>query len=164
MSRGLEAVFAQKMGTDGFNYLVLHAGIPWEGVDFFRAIHGYALQLGFPYPVSRTQGLLLANVPALQTLWAFFEAKFAPQREDRVASLEQVREIADARLREISNQAEDLAFRTFYNIIDSILRTNFYRQDRQFHYISFKIDCASVNNMPSPRRRHIIHTGTINLE
>lgn len=151
LSRGLEAVFAQKMETDGFNYLVLHSGISWEGVDLFRAIHGYSRQLGFPYPVPRTQGLLLSNIPALQALWGFFEAKFSPDIEDRETKIAHAREAAEAKLREISNQAQDLAFRAFYNIIDSILRTNFYRQDRLFHYISFKIDCAKVHNMPSPR-------------
>lgn len=151
LSRGLEAVFAQKMETDGFNYLVLHSGVSWQAVDVFRAIHGYARQLGFPYPVPRSQGLLLSNVSALQALWEFFEAKFDPSIEDRAGKIASAVEHAEAKLREISNQAQDLAFRTFYNIIDSILRTNFYREDRQFHYISFKIDCAKVHNMPSPR-------------
>lgn len=151
LARGLEAVFAKKMGTDGLNYLVLHAGVSWSAVDLFRAIHGYSRQLGLPYPLPRVQGLLLSNASALQVVWRFFEAKFDPDIDDREAAIAVARENVDALIRSISNQAQDLVFRTFYNIIDSILRTNFYRQDRLFHYISFKIDCAKVHNMPSPR-------------
>ena len=45
-----------------------------------------------------------------------------------------------------------------------MLRTNFYRSDRQFHYISFKIDCAKVHNMPAPRMMVEVYVHHVEME
>jgi glutamate dehydrogenase len=152
VSEGLEAVFAKKMATDSLNHLVLHAGLSWESVDLMRALFGYARQLAFPYTIDRLQSLFLSNTEALLSLWNLFEAKFNPDAKgNREKAIKEAQEHTEHLLRLINNQDQDYAFRTFFNLINSILRTNFYRSDRIFHYISFKIDCEKVQNMPSPR-------------
>ena len=52
---------------------------------------------------------------------------------------------------------QDVTFRTLFNLISSTLRTNFYRQDRIEHYISFKVDCAKVWQMPEPRMKYEVY-------
>ena len=88
ISAGLEAAFEGKVSTGVLNWLVLRAGLTWDSVDLFRAIFGYARQLGLSQSSSRLQNILLSNVPLVKALWRFFEAKFNPGLSgDRAAEM-----------------------------------------------------------------------------
>ena len=165
IAEGLEAAFIGKVSTGVLNWLVLHAGLNWKAVDMFRAIFGYARQLGLSQSDSRLQNILLTNVPLVQALWRFFEAKFNPDLEgDRVSEMAAASDDCETLIRGLTDQVRDLVFRTVFNLMDSMLRTNFYRADRQFHYISFKIDCAKVHNMPAPRMMVEVYVHHVEME
>ena len=165
ISAGLEAAFEGKVSTGVLNWLVLRAGLDWEAVDMFRAIFGYARQLGLSQSSSRLQNILLSNVPLVKALWRFFEAKFNPHLEgDRTAQIAAASDECETLIRALTDQVRDLVFRTVFNLMDSILRTNFYRSDRKFHYISFKIDCAKVHNMPAPRMMVEVYVHHVEME
>lgn len=152
LAKGLEAVFTKKMTSDSLNRLLLLANIPWEAVDMLRAYHGYALQLGFRYSVDKVQSVLQSNLALVQEMWKYFETKFNPDstgsRSKKITTMEEG--IVDE-IRRLQGHDQDLVFRTFYNLIYSTVRTNFYRKDRTEHYLSFKFECSKVQNMPAPR-------------
>ena len=165
IAAGLEAAFVGKVSTGVLNWMVLHAGLKWQAVDLFRAIFGYARQLGLSQSDSRLQNILLSNVPLVKALWRFFEAKFNPYLEgDRDAEIAAASDECETLIRALTDQVRDLVFRTVFNLMDSMLRTNFYRSDRQFHYISFKIDCAKVHNMPAPRMMVEVYVHHVEME
>ncbi len=165
ISAGLEAAFEGKVSTGVLNWLVLRAGLSWESVDMLRAIFGYARQLGLSQSPSRLQNILLSNVPLVKALWRFFEAKFNPELTgDRAAEIAAAQDECETLIRALTDQVRDLVFRTVFNLMDSMLRTNFYRSDRQFHYISFKIDCAKVHNMPAPRMMVEVYVHHVEME
>ncbi len=149
---GLKAVFGRKMGADALNRILMRANIPWQAVDLLRAYNGYARQLGLRYTLSRVQEILLAQPDLVRLLWEFFEAKFDP---DLAAGRNRLMATASESLldglRQVGDHDQDITFRTLYNLIDASLRTNFYRTDRIAHYISFKVECAKVRQMPLPR-------------
>ena len=162
---GLETVFAGGVSAGVLNWMVLRAGLSWQAVDLFRAVFGYARQLGLTQSPSRLQNILLSDVPLVKALWSFFDVKFNPELQgDRVALLEEARENCEGLIRALTDQVRDLVFRTMFNLIDSMLRTNFYRSDRQFHYISFKIDCNKVKNMPEPRMMVEVYVHHVDME
>ena len=165
VSAGLEAAFVGKVSTGVLNWLVLRAGLDWAAVDMFRAIFGYARQLGLSQSSSRLQNILLSNVPLVEALWTFFEVKFNPALEgDRAVAMAKAQDECETLIRALSDQVRDLVFRTIFNLMDSMLRTNFYRADRKFHYISFKIDCAKVHNMPAPRMMVEVYVHHVEME
>ena len=162
---GLRAVFERHMPDDVLNRVLLRADIPWEAVDLLRAYNGYARQLGLRYTLTRVQELLLAQPALVRLLWSFFQAKFDPDatgnRAKRVAKVGEA--ILDA-LREVDDHDQDVTFRTLHDLMAATLRTSFYRHDRPEHYMSFKIDCARVRQMPSPRLKYEIYVHHRDME
>jgi len=155
---GLQAVFTQKVPNDVLNRLILRAGLPWQAVDVLRAYNGFARQLGQRYTLARVAEILGDRPDLLRLLWALFEARFDPSKaEDREARVNEAREAYLDASRSLVDADQDAAFRNLHNLIDSTLRTNFYRTDRPFHYISLKFDCAMVRSMPSPRMTYEIY-------
>ncbi|MCB9777109.1 MAG: NAD-glutamate dehydrogenase [Alphaproteobacteria bacterium] len=155
---GIEAVFARKVDDDLLNRILLRANIPWQAVDLVRAYLGYARQLGMRYTLVRFQELLLASPELVHNLWELFQARFDPDFDgarDKVWA--DLSERYLDRVRSIDDHDQDMVFRTLYNLVDSTLRTNFYRTDRVDWYISFKIQCSKVWNMPEPRMMYEIY-------
>lgn len=162
---GLKAVFAQHMPADELNRILLRANIPWQAVDLIRAYNGYARQLGLRYTLSRIQEILLGKTDLVAALWRFFEVKFNPSHNgNRTKAAQEASEALLDGLRAVTDHDQDVTFRTLHNLIDSTLRTNFYRQDRVEHYLSFKIDCARVKQMPSPRMMFEIYVHHSDVE
>lgn len=159
LAEGLEAVFMKKMTSDPMNRLVLRADIPWQAVDMFRAMHGYAVQLGFRYSIEKVQSVLLSKLDLVQLLWQYFEAKFNPDGDDtkRPEEIKALEESINDSIRHLQGHDQDLVFRTYFNLLHSIIRTNFYRTDRIEHYLSFKVECARVQNMSAPRMMYEIY-------
>jgi glutamate dehydrogenase len=149
---GLEAVFRKDIGSDPFNRLALRANLRWQEVDLVRAYIGYARQLGLRHPIARVQEILLNQAECVAATVALFHARFDPDLTgDRTAAVSAAEGVLRDALLRIKTNDEDLVMRTLANLVESTLRTNFYRDDRVGHYISFKIDHARVKSMPAPR-------------
>jgi glutamate dehydrogenase len=154
----LEAVFTQKVTDDGLNQLILAARIPWAAVDMIRGYLGYAMQLNLRYSTVRIEEILLAQPELVQGLWRLFHTRFDPTLQgDRNKATNKIREAIEGELRDLRAQDQEITFRTIFNLIDSTLRTNFYRTDRIEHYISFKVDCSKVWKMPEPRMLYEVY-------
>jgi glutamate dehydrogenase len=154
----LEAVFTGRMSDDGLNQMVLAAQIPWAAVDMIRGYLGYARQLGLRYTKVRIQEILLAQPDLVRELWNYFHARFDPALSgDRGRAMAEAQEAFDTKLRSLRAHDQDVTFRTIFNLIESTLRTNFYRPDRIEHYISFKVDCAQIWQMPEPRMKYEVY-------
>lgn len=144
--------------NDILNRLTLLAGLDWRAIDLLRAYCNYYLQLGGRFGRGRVYQALLANHSVVQLLYRYFEARFQPdgrwrnfdQRE--MEALSPIRIELAAALDAVDDITDDRILRDLFNIIDSTLRTNFYKSAEQFEdYISFKIGSLGVINMPAPR-------------
>ncbi|MDG1478958.1 MAG: NAD-glutamate dehydrogenase [Myxococcota bacterium] len=165
LAAAIEAVFAGSTGSDALNRLLLQADLPWQAVDMLRAYHGYARQLGFYYSLDRVQDIMLSRPEMVGLLWSYFQIRFDPSLEgDRASQMADAAQAFEDALRNLEAHDQDLVFRTFYNLIQSSIRTNFYRTDRKFHYLSFKVRCADVTNMPSPRMMFEIYVHHRDME
>jgi len=154
----LRAVFANKMPVDPMNRILLRASVPWQGVDMLRAYNGYARQLGLPYTVTRVQEILLGRPELVQKLWQYFQAKFDPDLQgDRPAAIKATADACESEIVKITDHDQDRVFSTLFNLMQSTLRTNFYRTDRPEHYISFKMDASAVKMMPEPRLKYEVY-------
>jgi glutamate dehydrogenase len=154
--------------SDGFNRLVLCAGLEWHEVVVLRAYAKYLRQIGFSLSESYIQQALANNATISRLLIQLFRNNFDPElgptalrgaeasSKDmgrHAASLGIRAQIEDA-LEKVTNPDEDRILRMYVNLIDASLRTNYYQRDengQRKSYLSFKLDSRAVKNLPLPR-------------
>ncbi|CAM5262044.1 hypothetical protein SALBM311S_11725 [Streptomyces alboniger] len=115
--------------TDGFNALVLSAGLNWRQAMVLRAYAKYLRQAGSTFSQDYMEDTLRNNVHTTRLLVTLFEARMAPERQ-RAG-----REIVDALLEEVDAALDQVAFldedrilRSFLTVIKATLRTNFFQE------------------------------------
>lgn len=142
--------------SDGLGALVLHAGLSSRQVTVLRAISKYLRQIGFTFSQSYIEQALRANADLARDLTELFEARFDPQQPDASRGETEARivERVEAALEEVSSLDHDRIIRTMMGVIRATLRTNAFQHGedgRPSPVMSFKIDCASVPGLPSPK-------------
>ncbi|MGI9436445.1 MAG: NAD-glutamate dehydrogenase, partial [Geminicoccaceae bacterium] len=151
-----ERVWRGTIENDGFNQLVIGAGLSWRQVLVLRAYCKYLIQIGIPFSQAYVERTLANNPKSAQDLAALFDVRFDPEasatREARMAKLEaSVRKSLEA----VSNLDEDRILRRYLRLVLATSRTNHFQLgtdgQRHKHYLSFKIDPAAVPEMPLPR-------------
>ncbi len=159
--RLLDALRALRSGraeNDYLNRLLVSTGLDWQQIDVFRAYRNYYFQLGSSFTKRTVAFALLNNPRAALALYRYFESRFInkPEWADPVVRDEQAlfparMELIEA-LREVDNVNEDRILRTVFNLIDSTVRTNFFkRKDSEDYFFSFKISAIGITEMPVPR-------------
>jgi glutamate dehydrogenase len=169
MEAALLAVFRGVAESDGYNKLVLEAGLGWRDAALLRTFGRYLQQLTIPYGQSYLADVLSRHPPFARALVQLFYARFDPSiadeaREERAAA---ARERIEEHLKEVTSLDEDRILRRFGNLIEAALRTNFFRLGRDglpSNIIAFKFDCAEVEGMPKPRPLYEIFLSSPRVE
>jgi glutamate dehydrogenase len=158
-----EGVLAGTMESDGFNRLVLVAGLTARQVNILRVYAKYTHQIGFTF----SQGYLeetLARLPELaQLLVELFEARFDPDLDeaDRVAHVSAVESEVLTLLDGVPSLDDDRIGRMFLALVRATVRTSAYL-DRPT--IAIKFDPARVPDLPEPRPAHEIFVYSSRVE
>ena len=146
------AVWDGRMEDDGFNRLVLRAGLTAREVTVLRAYAKYLRQARIPYGQDVVESTL-ADYPAIaRRLTALFHARFDPDRQ--VTNDPGLATEIERALDGVKNLDEDRILRRFLNLICHTLRTNAYQtgaDGKPKSYISFKIDSRGIDDLPLPR-------------
>ncbi|MBA4118394.1 MAG: NAD-glutamate dehydrogenase [Candidatus Puniceispirillum sp.] len=162
--KAFEAVYTKQTEDDGFNRLVLAAGLTWRQCSLVRAYARYLKQLGLNLSEAFIQSALVKNAHITALLVSLFEARFHPDITQFDASLvDDINKALDA----VDNPDEDRVLRRYLNAILSTLRTNYFQLDQDSHqksYMSFKFDCASLLDMPLPRPLYEIYIYAQDME
>ncbi len=141
--------------NDGFNRLVLSAGLGWRDVVVVRAISKYLLQTQAPFSQAYMESTLANNAPIARLLVDLFHARFDPQRQSTAReATEQLRERVVTALDNVVNLDQDRILRRFLAVILATLRCNFFQQDQDQQsksYLAFKLDPQQVPELPEPR-------------
>jgi len=149
------AVWQEEIEDDGFNRLILEAGLDWRSTSMLRAYCRYLLQTGIPYSQTYMEEVLLSNTKIARLLAEKFANYFDPGRSrSRQRKIEDMTDTLDTALDAVSSQDEDRILRAFRGVIRATLRTNYYQPDdagRTKPYISFKLDAKQVPELPLPR-------------
>ncbi|HYH19584.1 MAG TPA: NAD-glutamate dehydrogenase domain-containing protein, partial [Azospirillum sp.] len=145
------AVWSGAMEDDGFNRLVLRAGLTARQVTVLRAYAKYLKQARVAYAQDTLEATLAAHPDTARRVVRLFEARFDPARPgDEAAILAEI----EGALEAVSNLDEDRILRRFVNLVRATLRTNAYRTDADGQprpYLSFKLDSAALDELPLPR-------------
>ena len=152
IERTLLALFAGLTDSDGFNRLVLEAGLPWRDAALLRTLGRYLRQLRVPFGQDYLAATLARHAPIAGRIVALFRVRFDPAG-DRAAEPAIMADIETA-LAAVENLDDDRILRRFTNLVLAAVRTNFYQTEpdgtaRQT--ITLKFACADVQFMPLPR-------------
>jgi len=159
--QNFETAFARvcsgEMENDGFNRLILCAGLTWREVVILRAYCKFLRQANIPFSETYMQEALVKNAAFARRLVALFHHCFDPAGDDRAAD-KMVAEIKRG-LDEVENLDEDRIIRRFLNLILSTLRTNYYQavipetggKAEPKPYLSLKLDSRVIDGLPLPR-------------
>ncbi|MEM7049446.1 MAG: NAD-glutamate dehydrogenase [Acidobacteriota bacterium] len=141
--------------NDGFNRLVLAAGLGWRDIIVLRAYCKYLRQIRIPFSQQYMEETLVRNPEPTRLLVDLFHARFDPARG--ALGKEQAVELR-GRLRRALGRVtvldQDRILRRFVNLIRSTLRTNFFQlgdDGEAKDYLALKLDSRSVLKLQEPR-------------
>ncbi|MEE1752199.1 NAD-glutamate dehydrogenase [Streptomyces sp. SP18CS02] len=141
--------------TDGFNALVLSAGLNWRQAMVLRAYAKYLRQAGSTFSQDYMEDTLRNNVHTTRLLVSLFEARMSPERQKAGTELtDGLLEELDGALDQVASLDEDRILRSFLTVIKATLRTNFFQKadDGNPHgYVSMKFDPQAIPDLPAPR-------------
>jgi glutamate dehydrogenase len=141
--------WAKTIENDGFNRLTLVAQLAAEDVLVLRTYAKYLKQTGFTYSQSYLEQTLSTHPNITRSLVALFHIRFNPAQEgDRSKRIAAMAAEIDTALDGVSNADEDRILRRFLAVIQATLRTNFHQHKA---YLSIKLECASVPELPEPK-------------
>ncbi|MFE1444051.1 NAD-glutamate dehydrogenase [Streptomyces sp. NPDC058739] len=149
------ATWTGKAENDGFNSLVLSAGLNWRQATVLRAYAKYLRQAGSTFSQDYMEDTLRNNVHTTRLLVSLFEARMSPDRQRAGHELvDALLEELDAALDQVASLDEDRILRSFLTVIKATLRTNFFQEAAggQWHdYVSMKFDPQAIPDLPAPR-------------
>ena len=158
----LETCFLVVMGkqaeSDGYNALVLAAGLGWRDVALIRTISRFLRQIRVPYSQDYMWATLRKYPGIAVQIVSLFQARFDPHLavapHERTAREAAVAAEIEAALQAVEGLDEDRILRRFVNAVTAAIRTNFYQLDgdgRAKALIAIKFSSRKVDGMPLPR-------------
>lgn len=140
--------------NDGFNRLVLAAGLEWRQVTMIRTYAKYLKQIGSAFSQDYMELALVKHNVITKKIVQLFEVRFNPkdvaQRDKKVKALKKA---ILTSLEQVTNLDEDKIIRQFVQVITKTLRTNYYQEtsEGEFkNYIAIKLDSKAISGMPRP--------------
>ncbi|RFU85314.1 NAD-glutamate dehydrogenase [Streptomyces triticagri] len=149
------AVWTGRAENDGFNSLVLAAGLSWRQAMVLRAYAKYLRQAGSKFSQDYMEDTLHNNVHTTRLLVSLFEARMSPDRQRAGTELiDGLLEEVDGALDQVASLDEDRILRSFLTVIKATLRTNFFQEASggvPHAYVSMKFDPQAIPDLPAPR-------------
>jgi len=156
------AVWEGENEIDGFNTLVLAAGLTWRQATLLRAYAKYMRQGGTPFAQDYIEDALRQNVDITRLLVSLFEARFDPGRngdlaangETRSAKTDEIQGRIHRALDDVASLDHDRILRSYLTAVRATLRTNYFQHDADGlskSYISLKLRPDEIPDLPQPR-------------
>ena len=155
---GFVSVWRGDAESDGFNALIVRAGLSWWEASVLRAYAKYLRQSGSTFSQVYLEETLGSNVEISRLLVELFEARFDPDRfvdapDERIAAADEITARLDEALDGVASLDQDTILRSFRSLILATLRTNVYRgaAGERRPAMSFKLNPKAIPVLPEPR-------------
>ena len=149
------ATWTDRAENDGFNSLVLRAGLDWRQAMVLRAYAKYLRQAGSTFSQDYMEDTLRTNVHTTRLLVNLFQARLSPDHQKAGRELtDGILEELDGALDQVASLDEDRILRSFLTLIKATLRTNFFQKNSgggPHDYVSMKFDPQAIPDLPAPR-------------
>ena len=144
--------------SDGYNALVLNAGLMWRDVALIRSISRFLRQIRVPYSQDYMWTTLVKHASIAAEVVRLFHERFDPrsditvdERDKREADVAAAIETA---LTKVESLDEDRILRHFVNAVRAAIRTNFYQLEANGQpksLIAIKYSSKKLDGLPLPR-------------
>ncbi|MGH2824274.1 MAG: NAD-glutamate dehydrogenase, partial [Thermoleophilaceae bacterium] len=141
--------------SDGYNRLVLRAGLTWHETTVLRAIGRYLRQAGTTFSDRYVEQALGTNARVARLIMDLFRARFDPDQTDAGTAKRLVEAIEEA-IDAVESLDQDRILRNFLDVVQAMLRTNFFQPagaGGRKPCLSFKLDPSRLPWLPPPRPR-----------
>ncbi len=139
--------------NDGFNRLVLNAGLTWEETTIFRAYTKYLRQIGFTFSQPYIEQSISNHPTLAKQLVTLFKSYFDPSYKAEKEDINQIIKSILQGLDKVNSLDEDRIIRRFIDIIQATLRTNYFQKDADGNpknYLSIKLNSRKIPDLPLP--------------
>nr|WP_308167269.1 NAD-glutamate dehydrogenase [Catellatospora tritici] len=152
------AAWRHEAEVDGFNELVLRAGLTWRQVVVLRAYAKYLRQAGTVYAQESMEATFTTYPQIAAMLVALFETRFDPRLQladtERSSQAKELVSAIGRQLESVASLDQDRILRSYLTLIQATLRTSFFQRaadGRPKSYVSFKLDPQAIPDLPAPR-------------
>ena len=147
------AVWGGAAENDPFNMLTLREGLGWRDIAVLRACARYLRQGPASFSADYMAQTLVKHGAIARRLVDLFHIRFDPglHNEERASAIGA--EIEEA-LQNVPVLDEDRIIRSYRNLLDGMVRTNFFAGGDQANVpatISFKINSKAIEGLPDPK-------------
>ena len=151
----LVAVWTGRVESDGFNRLVLAAGLSARQITILRLCAKVMRQAGVGFSQAYMEDALSGHPEIARRLVQLFEIRFDPARTGD-PSLSVIAEIQaiDHALDAVQSLDEDRILRSFLTLVLKTVRTNYYQRlpsGEAKPYLAVKLASSEIDLMPLPR-------------
>ncbi len=148
-------VWQGEVESDGFNALVARTGLAWREVVILRALCKYLRQTGITFSQEYMEQTMANNPQIAGDLVRLFMSQFDPAAaKGSPANAKRLTSKIARALEEVASADEDRILRRYLNLLQSMLRTNFFQTDENGahkSYISFKFNARNLDELPLPK-------------
>lgn len=154
----LLAVMHGSAESDGYNALVLHAGLSWREVVLLRALSRYLRQIRVPFSQDYLWTTMNRHADIAAKVVELFETRFDPRvpvaDKQRADKQQKIAAEIETLLEKVESLDEDRILRRFVNLVQAAVRTNFYQIGHDglpMPVISIKFESRSILDLPAPK-------------
>lgn len=154
---GLYAAWQKIIEVDPFNSLIINCNLDFKEIIIFRALGRFLKQLGLNYSQKSLSDCLATYPKITQLLIKYFCEKFSIKELNNNTKIKNndfttKQIIVSNLLSEVTRLDHDRILRRYLNLIDSMTRTNAYKNGQLHPYpmVSFKFNSNDIIDINSP--------------
>lgn len=147
------AIWHNELESDGFNRLVLCAGLTGREITILRGYARYMRQVGFPFSQHYIEETMSSHSSLARELVALFALRFDPtKKHSEKAELDLIEKL-NKQLDHVESLDDDRIIRRYMEMIRATQRTNYYQNDENGKpkpWLSFKLRPSDIPEIPAP--------------
>lgn len=157
LEAAIVAVRNELSEADGFNRLVLQAGLSWPQISVLCAYAKYMRQIGSPFAPESIEDALHRNTGVARLLVAGFAAKFDPAvpAGERLARVDEAMSRLSDAIDVVDSLDHDRILRSYATMIEATDRTNHFKEQpgSAGGCLALKLRPTAIPDTPAPRPR-----------
>ncbi|MCJ2376617.1 NAD-glutamate dehydrogenase [Vibrio sp. ZSDZ34] len=147
------SIWSGQLESDGFNRLVLGAGLTGREVSILRAYTKYMRQVGFPFSQHYIEETLSHFPEIAKDLVELFSQRLMPSLKGSKKGQERVIAKILKQLDKVESLDDDRIIRRYVDMISATLRTNYYQKAKNGQHkpwLSLKLQPSLIPEIPAP--------------
>lgn len=146
-------IWSGELESDGFNRLVLGAGLSGREVTILRSYARYMRQVGFPFSQQYIEDTLSTHTHLAVSIVALFDLRFNPIMGWSEKKQQKQLDAIFSSLDKVESLDDDRIIRRYVDMIVATVRTNYYQvceNNQSKPWLSLKLKPSNIPEIPAP--------------